>query len=48
MVGVAILELRREAIREDTTRAAEDERPDPVGTVPLTRIFIVGIGGFLI
>lgn len=41
------LELRREDIREDTTIAADEERPDPVGTVPSMRIFIVGIGGFL-
>jgi len=45
--SVARLALRRDDIREDTTIAAEEERPDPVGTIPLIRIFILGIGGFL-
>lgn len=33
-------------MREDTTNAAEEERPEPVGTVPSMRICIVGMGGF--
>ncbi len=41
------LELSREEIREDTTIAAEEERPEPVGTVPLMRIFILCIEGVL-
>jgi len=39
-------EERREEIREETTNAAEEERPDPVGTVPFMRIFMDGIAGF--
>lgn len=37
--------VRRDAMREDTTIAAEEDRPDPVGTVPSKRICILGIGG---
>jgi len=36
---------RREAIREETTIAAEEDRPEPVGTVPSMRTCIEGIGG---
>jgi hypothetical protein len=41
------VDVRREAMREETTNAAEEESPDPVGTLPSMRIFILGIGGFL-
>ena len=33
-------------MREETTIAAEEERPEPVGTLPSMRIFILGIGAF--
>jgi hypothetical protein len=29
---------RREAMRDETTKAAEEERPEPVGIVPSMRI----------
>lgn len=32
--------VRREAMREETTKAAEEERPEPVGIVPSMRICI--------
>lgn len=35
-----MVEARREEIRDETTKAADEERPDPVGTVPSMRIFI--------
>jgi hypothetical protein len=43
--GVA-WEERRDAIREETTIAAEEERPEPVGTVPSKRHFMVAKEGF--
>lgn len=33
-------------MREETTIAAEEERPEPVGTTPSMRTLILGIGGF--
>ena len=38
-------EETREAMREETTIAAEEERPEPVGTVPLMRRLRDGIEG---
>jgi hypothetical protein len=32
-------DARMEEIRDDTTKAAEEERPEPVGTVPSIRIW---------
>jgi len=33
-------EVSREERREETTMAAEEERPEPVGTVPSMRTFM--------
>ena len=38
-------EETREAMREETTIAAEEERPEPVGTVPFMRRLRDGIEG---
>ena len=41
-------EERREVMREETTIAAEEERPEPVGTMPLTKRLRVGIEGVVL